>query len=88
MFPLYEEAFDWSLESLQINPDSARGYKSRGQAHALLGHWADATKDLHVASNFDYDEIASMLKKVEPQQGYRKEDVICKQEIISIQDKV
>ena len=65
MFPLYEEAFDWSLESLQINPDSARGYKSRGQAHALLGHWAEAAKDLHIASNLDYDEeIASILKKV------------------------
>ena len=61
----YEEAFDWSLESLQINPDSARGYKSRGQAHALLGHWAEAAKDLHIASKLDYDEeIASILKKV------------------------
>ncbi|KEH31682.1 Hsc70-interacting protein [Medicago truncatula] len=53
--------------ALEINPDSAKGYKSRGIARAMLGQWAEAAKDLHVASNIDYDEeINAVLKKVEP----------------------
>ncbi|EFJ25294.1 hypothetical protein SELMODRAFT_99680 [Selaginella moellendorffii] len=53
--------------ALKLNPDSARGYKWRGEAKALLGQWEEAAKDLHVASKLDYDEeIAAMLKKVEP----------------------
>ncbi|MCO5558446.1 hypothetical protein L7F22_012029 [Adiantum nelumboides] len=53
--------------AIEINPDSAKGYKWRGQAHAMLGHWEDAAKDLHLASRLDYDEeIAIILKKVEP----------------------
>lgn len=50
---------------LQINPDSAKGYKSRGIARAMLGQWEEAAKDLHTASKLDYDEeISSVLKKV------------------------
>ena len=50
---------------LQINPDSAKGYKSRGMARAMLGQWEEAAKDLHVASKLDYDEeISAVLKKV------------------------
>ncbi|KAG7582360.1 Tetratricopeptide-like helical domain superfamily [Arabidopsis suecica] len=53
--------------ALQFNPDSAKGYKSRGMARAMLGQWEDAAADLHVASKLDYDEeIGTMLKKVEP----------------------
>ncbi|GER34568.1 tetratricopeptide repeat-containing family protein [Striga asiatica] len=53
--------------ALEINPDSAKGYKSRGIAKAMLGQWEQAAKDLHVASNLDYDEeISAVLKKVEP----------------------
>lgn len=49
----------------QINPDSAKGYKSRGIARSMLGQWQEAAKDLHVASNIDYDEeISAVLKKV------------------------
>ena len=49
----------------QINPDSAKGYKSRGIARAMLGQWEEAAKDLHLASKLDYDEeINSVLKKV------------------------
>lgn len=49
----------------QINPDSAKGYKSRGMAQAMLGHWEEAAKDLHLASTLDYDEeINAVLKKV------------------------
>uniref|UniRef100_A0A7C9DZ07 Uncharacterized protein n=1 Tax=Opuntia streptacantha TaxID=393608 RepID=A0A7C9DZ07_OPUST len=47
--------------------DSAKGYKSRGMARAMLGQWEEAAKDLHVASKLDYDEeIGAILKKVEP----------------------
>ncbi|KAL0318647.1 UNVERIFIED_CONTAM: TPR repeat-containing thioredoxin TDX [Sesamum angustifolium] len=53
--------------ALQINPDSAKGYKARGMARAMLGLWEEAASDLHVASKLDFDEeIHLMLKKVEP----------------------
>ncbi|GLT69687.1 hypothetical protein SLA2020_418190 [Shorea laevis] len=53
--------------ALEINPDSAKGYKARGMAQAMLGHWEKAAKDLHLASTLDYDEeIKAVLKKVEP----------------------
>ncbi|KAJ8432651.1 hypothetical protein Cgig2_011817 [Carnegiea gigantea] len=53
--------------ALEINPDSAKGYKTRGMARALLGHWEEAAKDLHVASKIDFDEeINAVLKKVKP----------------------
>ncbi|KAK8584404.1 hypothetical protein V6N13_109801 [Hibiscus sabdariffa] len=53
--------------ALEINPDSAKGYKSRGIARSMLGQWEDAAKDLHMASKLDYDEeINNVLKKVEP----------------------
>ncbi|XP_074331022.1 FAM10 family protein At4g22670-like [Apium graveolens] len=53
--------------ALEINPDSAKGHKARGMALAMLGQWTEAAKDLHVASNIDYDEeISDVLKKVEP----------------------
>ncbi|KAB1212218.1 TPR repeat-containing thioredoxin TDX [Morella rubra] len=53
--------------ALEINPDSAKGYKVRGLARAKLGQWEEAASDLHQASKLDYDEeIGSVLKKVEP----------------------
>ncbi|KAK8613995.1 hypothetical protein V6N13_122374 [Hibiscus sabdariffa] len=53
--------------ALEINPDYAKGYKSRGIARSMLGQWEDAAKDLHMASKLDYDEeINNVLKKVEP----------------------
>ncbi|KAK4795940.1 hypothetical protein SAY86_028266 [Trapa natans] len=53
--------------ALKINPDFAKGYKSRGMARAMLGQWEEAAKDLHLASKLDYDEeIHNVLKKVEP----------------------
>ena len=54
-----------SLYFLQINPDSAKGYKTRGMANSMLGKWEEAARDLHAASNIDYDdEINAVLKKV------------------------
>ncbi|KAL8233191.1 hypothetical protein R6Q57_002969 [Mikania cordata] len=53
--------------ALQINADSAKGYKMRGLARAMLGLWEDAARDLGLASNLDHDEeIGSTLKKIEP----------------------
>uniref|UniRef100_A0A6M2EGN2 TPR repeat-containing thioredoxin TDX n=1 Tax=Populus davidiana TaxID=266767 RepID=A0A6M2EGN2_9ROSI len=53
--------------ALAINPDSAKGYKVRGMARAMLGQWEQAASDLQMASKLDYDdEIGSVLKKVEP----------------------
>ncbi|KAG6752857.1 hypothetical protein POTOM_042897 [Populus tomentosa] len=53
--------------ALAINPDSAKGYKVRGMAGAMLGQWEQAASDLQMASKLDYDdEIGSVLKKVEP----------------------
>ncbi|PHT26178.1 TPR repeat-containing thioredoxin TDX [Capsicum baccatum] len=53
--------------ALEINPDLAKGYKSRGVARAMLGLWGDAARDLHIASKLDFDEeISAVLKKVEP----------------------
>ncbi|KAK9697048.1 hypothetical protein RND81_08G011700 [Saponaria officinalis] len=52
--------------AFQINPDSAKAYKVRGMARAMLGMWEDAAKDLRIASKLDYDEdIDSVLRKVE-----------------------
>ena len=53
------------ISVFQINPDSAKGYKTRGMANAMLGKWEEAARDLHSASNIDYDdEISAVLKKV------------------------
>ncbi|KAF3773084.1 FAM10 family protein [Nymphaea thermarum] len=53
--------------ALQINPDLAKGYKSRGMARSMIGEWQEAAKDLNLASNLDHDEeISAMLKKVTP----------------------
>ncbi|KAF6150880.1 hypothetical protein GIB67_020963 [Kingdonia uniflora] len=53
--------------AIRINLDSAKGYKFRGIARAMLGLWEEAARDLHLASKLDYDEeIELVLKKVEP----------------------
>jgi suppressor of tumorigenicity protein 13 len=54
------------LYLFQINPDSAKGYKTRGMTNALLDKWEQAAHDLHATSNNDYDdEMSHVLKKVE-----------------------
>ncbi|KAJ9546135.1 hypothetical protein OSB04_025842 [Centaurea solstitialis] len=53
--------------ALQINSDSAKGYKMRGMAKAMLGLWEEAARDLRLASTLDHDEeIGSVLKKIDP----------------------
>lgn len=48
---------------MQLNPDSAQGYKWRGRAHQLLGHWEDAAKDFQTACKLDFDEDVNMWLK-------------------------
>eukprot|EP00850_Spirogloea_muscicola_P013979 SM000097S24832 [mRNA] locus=s97:454308:457670:- [translate_table: standard] len=53
--------------ALQLNPDSAKAHKWRGEAKALLGQWEEAAKDLRFACQIDYDEeAAATLKRIEP----------------------
>lgn len=54
-------------EAIRINADSAQGYKFRGRARKLLGHWVEAHTDLALACKLDYDDVAyEWLKEVEP----------------------
>lgn len=54
-------------EAVRLNPDSAQGYKWRGKAHKLLGHWEEASKDLQMACRLDYDDDANeLLKEIKP----------------------
>ncbi|XP_050038586.1 putative protein FAM10A4 [Dermacentor andersoni] len=54
-------------KALELNPDQALGYKIRGRAHRLLGHWEEAAKDLATACRLDYtDEANEWLKEVTP----------------------
>ncbi|KAL8515098.1 hypothetical protein ACS0TY_013983 [Phlomoides rotata] len=49
---------------IEINPNSAKGYKAQGMARAMLGLWEEPARDLRVASNLDFDEdIGLILKK-------------------------
>lgn len=40
------------------NPDSAKAYKYRGKAKAMLGQWVEAKLDLALSCKLDYDEEA------------------------------
>lgn len=54
-------------KALELNPDQALGFKIRGRAHRLLGHWEEAAKDLATACKLDYtDEANEWLKEVTP----------------------
>ncbi|KAJ4917132.1 FAM10 family protein [Raphanus sativus] len=65
-------AFRDAVTALKINPDSAKGYKARGIARAMFGEWAEAEKDLHLASMIDYDaEISDVLKEIEERRRQR-----------------
>ena len=50
-------------EALKINPDSAKAYKVRGKAEAMLGRWQEAAKDLGCAQRIDYDEDTYEVQK-------------------------
>ena len=54
-------------EATNLNSDAAQGYKWRGKAHCLLGHWEEASKDLQMACKLDYDDDANAtLKEIKP----------------------
>eukprot|EP00270_Netrium_digitus_P019503 TRINITY_DN76_c0_g1_i3.p1 TRINITY_DN76_c0_g1~~TRINITY_DN76_c0_g1_i3.p1 ORF type:complete len:394 (-),score=132.66 TRINITY_DN76_c0_g1_i3:197-1378(-) len=79
--------------ALKLNPDSARAYKSRGEAKALLGMWEAAAEDLRLASRLDYDEeVAEFQKKVEPnahrlQEHRRKYERLRKERVERVAEK-
>lgn len=51
--------------AIEVNPDSAQGYKWRGRAHQLLGHWDEASKDFQTACKLDYDDdVNAWLKEI------------------------
>jgi suppressor of tumorigenicity protein 13 len=51
-------------KALEMNPDSAKAYKTRGIAHRYLGNWEQATMDLGKGLNIDYDEDAAAIQKI------------------------
>ncbi|KAI1725355.1 TPR repeat domain-containing protein [Ditylenchus destructor] len=54
-------------KAVQLNPDSAQGYKFRGRAYRFLGKWLEAKTDLALACKLDFDDTANeWLKEVEP----------------------
>ena len=56
-----------SNEAVNINPDSAQGYKWRGRAHQMLGHWEEAAKDFQTTAKLDYDDdVSDWLKEIKP----------------------
>merc|ERR1719240_694231 len=42
--------------AIDINPDSAKAYRSRGKAHRYLGKWEEAHADLSKAQMLDFDD--------------------------------
>ena len=51
-------------KALEMNPDSAKAYKTRGIAHRYLGNWEQAQMDLGKGLNIDYDEDAAAIQKI------------------------
>mmetsp|Transcript_13998 Transcript_13998/g.49730 ORF Transcript_13998/g.49730 Transcript_13998/m.49730 type:complete len:407 (+) Transcript_13998:69-1289(+) len=47
--------------ALQMNPDSAKAFKTRGKAHKALGLWTKANLDLAAAQNIDFDPTLKLL---------------------------
>ena len=51
-------------KALEMNPDSAKAYKTRGIAHRYLGNWEQAQMDLGRGLNIDYDETSAAVQKI------------------------
>merc|ERR1719265_2482146 len=49
--------------AIEINPDSAKAFRTRGKAARRLGRWEDAHNDLAIAQKLDYDDEAEDVKK-------------------------
>ncbi|GMR42491.1 hypothetical protein PMAYCL1PPCAC_12686, partial [Pristionchus mayeri] len=53
--------------AIELNADSANGYKWRGKGHRLLGHWVEAYTDFATALKIDYDDsVNEWMKEIEP----------------------
>ncbi|GMS89511.1 hypothetical protein PENTCL1PPCAC_11686, partial [Pristionchus entomophagus] len=52
--------------AIELNADSANGYKWRGKGHRLLGHWVEAYTDFATALKIDYDDnVNEWMKEIE-----------------------
>lgn len=49
--------------ALEINPDSAKAFRTRGKAYRALGKWEDAHKDFALAQQIDYDDDLVEMQK-------------------------
>ncbi|PVD34502.1 hypothetical protein C0Q70_05777 [Pomacea canaliculata] len=62
-----KKAIHDSTKAIELNPDSAQGYKWRGKAQKMLGNWEDAYHDLTLAGKLDFDDdINEALHAVTP----------------------
>lgn len=49
--------------ALQINPNSAKAFRTRGKAYRALGKWEDAYNDFLLAQQIDFDEDSVDIQK-------------------------
>ena len=53
------------------NPDSAKGYRVRGEARMMLGEFKKAYEDLQQAQRIDFNEqVAEMIRPLEKKVNY------------------
>lgn len=51
-------------KAIEMNPDSAKAFKTRGVAHRFLGNWEAANSDLAKGLAIDFDEDTAAVQKV------------------------
>merc|ERR1719502_214601 len=49
--------------ALELNPDSAKAYRTRGTAYRRLGKWEEAFDDLVLAQKLDFDDNVVDIQK-------------------------
>merc|ERR1711957_912878 len=65
--------------ALEINPDSVKVYRVRGNAYAKLAKWEEAHKDISLAQQLDFnDDVADLQKLVKTQVGKLKAEAAAK----------
>jgi suppressor of tumorigenicity protein 13 len=50
-------------KALELNPDSAKAFKTRGSGEAMLGRWVKAVHDLNTGQSIDFDEATAEQQK-------------------------
>jgi len=49
--------------AIEINPDSAKAYRTRGKAYRKLGQWEEAYNDIALSQKLDFDDDTSDLQQ-------------------------